>query len=151
MKEIGELIDGYPAGAADVEKIAGEICTLVAIKKVESKPLFASDVAAVLRRSLQPPLPQNGWIRVEDGLPDDDSDVYAAIPWTHTPSAERKYIIHDCSYYEGGKLPDGSQQKIFTDCEGEEFEAHEVGYWIYKYRLAEQLPPLAATAPQETQ
>jgi len=87
--------------------------------------------------------PQNGqgWVATKDSLPDDDSEVYAAIAWTHSPGV-RKYVIHDCSYYEGGT---GSGQKIFVDCEGEEFEAHEVDYWIYKHRLAEQLPePLPA-------
>jgi hypothetical protein len=78
----------------------------------------------------------DGWVSVANGLPDDDSDVYAAIAWTHSPGV-RKYVIHDCSYYEGGT---GSGQKIFADCEGEEFEAKEVDFWIYKYRLAEQLP-----------
>ncbi len=33
---------------------------------------------------------------------------------------------------------DGSQQKIFTDCEGQEFEHTEVSFWIYKHELAAQ-------------
>lgn len=88
-----------------------------------------------------------GWVSAKDSLPDDDSDVYAAIAWTHSPGV-RKYIIHDCSYYEGGT---GSGQKIFADCEGEEFEAKDVDYWIYKHKLADQLPapPSEANLPTE--
>lgn len=140
VKELKEVL----TAAADVEKLARDICE--ALSTTKSNVNWMEIVREAVRRSLQPPQPQseNGWTRVEDGLPDDDSDVYAAIPWTHAQSGERKYIIHDCSYYEGGKLPDGSQQRIFTDCEGEEFEAQEVGYWIYKHRLADQLPALAA-------
>ena len=107
----------------------------------------ADDIQAQIEVAASPQQGQ-GWVRVEDELPEDDSDVYAAIPWTHTPTGEKKYIIHDCSYYEGGT---GSKQKIFTDCEGEEFEAHEVGYWIYKYKLAEQLPALLPAPPAEAE
>lgn len=86
-----------------------------------------------------------GWVNTKESLPDDDSDVFAAIAWTHSPGV-RQYVIHDCAYYEGGT---GSGQKIFTDCEGEEFEAKDVGFWIYKYKLAEQLPrPEVAAAEQ---
>jgi len=93
--------------------------------------------------------PQNGqWVRVEDRLPDDDSDVFAAIWWSNGDnSAYSHYVIHDCSYYEGGT---GSGQKIFTDCEGEEFEHTDVSYWIYKKDLAASLPaPPTRDAPTE--
>jgi hypothetical protein len=87
-----------------------------------------------------------GWKRVEEELPEEDSDVLAAIWWTVTPEpALSHFEIHDCNYYEGGE---GSKQKIFTDCEGEEFEAQEVDYWIYKHELGAQFFPARAEAPQ---
>lgn len=78
------------------------------------------------------------WISTKDRLPEDDSDVFAAIWWARKDQPESScYLIHDCLYYEGGK---GSGQKIFTDCEGEEFEHTDVAYWMYKRDLAATVP-----------
>jgi len=113
----------------------------------------ANDVISILQEcndSLALAGPQNGqwWVRVEDRLPEDDSDVFAAIWWRNGDNpAYSHYVIHDCSYYEGGT---GSGQKIFTDCEGEEFEHTDVSYWIYKKDLAAALPaPPTGDAPTE--
>lgn len=87
------------------------------------------------------------WKRTSEELPEDDSAVFAAILWIHHPEGQpetRTYCIHDCEYYEGGK---GSGQKIFTDCEGEEFEAKDVDFWIYKFDLVKTIP-LASPSPQ---
>lgn len=78
------------------------------------------------------------WIPVSRQLPEDDSEVFAAIWWDDRESPETSgYVIHDCAYYEGGT---GSGQKIFSDCEGEEFTPEDVQFWIYKRDLAKTIP-----------
>lgn len=105
---------------------------------------MSRDQLTTLREALTFPSPvaspalPDGWIKCSASLPEDDSDVFAAIWCINKDNAEYShYAIHDCSYYEGGP---GSGQKIFSDCEGNEFDAEDVAYWIYKKDLESSLP-----------
>lgn len=116
----------------------------------EPAPAGQPSGVGVLERGLGP-IPEGqrevaqveGWVRTSERLPEDDSDVFAAIWWINKDNpAYSSYAIHDCLFYEGGP---GSGQKIFADCEGEEFEPEDVEYWIYKKDLAAQLPSPSGT------
>jgi hypothetical protein len=82
----------------------------------------------------------NVWVSVKERLPEDCSDVLAAIWWINkdNPSYSH-YGIHDCLYQSNayGRLGIGS---LFVDCEGEEFSPEDVQFWIYKKDLAAILP-----------
>lgn len=109
-------------------------------EEAEAKRMVAFALAEVRRL-------QQGWVSVEERLPESGSAVFAAVWWVNkeNPAASR-YEIHDCLYCEGGS---GSGQKFFADCEGEEFEHVDVAFWIYKRDLAARLPapPEAQPAP----
>jgi hypothetical protein len=92
---------------------------------------------------------QPGWISTADALPKDDSDVFAAIWWINKDNpAYSHYSINDCTYHEDCYGKQGAERSIFVDCEGEEFEAADVAYWIYKKDLAAQFKPPVAAQPE---
>jgi hypothetical protein len=94
-------------------------------KSPEFMQAQVSRLEAVIREAMQRAQPQ--WISVEEKLPEEDASVLAAIPFYGRDKKLVEIEVLHCAYYQGGI---GSGQKIFTTCEGEEYEAGDVTHWM---------------------
>jgi hypothetical protein len=107
------------------------------LEHCENPPEPSEEVKARFARMGAPAEPQR-WREVKVELPEEGSEVFAAVWWTTEETSHSSYEVHDCCFWKQGE--EWGPKDIFVDCDGTEFDVEEVSFWIYRKDLVGHLP-----------